>query len=120
MARHQPLDDAERERITASVKKLLAQQEISVSELARRAGVDQPMAFNVTTGRFKKRTPKLMRLELYVHMKLGLVDPIREDVDRALEAFIASGGDVRLLAPGIGMLAAASAAAARLPGEQIA
>jgi hypothetical protein len=107
MARQAPLAEADRHRIAEEVKEALILLRISDSELARRAGVDQPMVFNVKNERIRKRTPRVRRLELYVHMILGRPDETADRVQQAIRAYLAAGGDVEVLCSSIEILAKA-------------
>lgn len=104
MAHHEPLDVADRDRITGMVIKFLTESDITASELARRAGVAQSFVWHVTRGNFAKMTPRLRRLVQYVRMKSMTPDADVQGVNDAIERFMASGGDLAVLRSGIDML----------------
>jgi hypothetical protein len=95
MASYEPLTAAQANDIADMVKEALRHQGVSLSRLARSAGVSQPMAFGALHGRVRRRTPNVRRLELYVHIALGR----REAADVAaldgdVLAYLSAGGDV--------------------------
>ena len=113
MAHRPPLTAEERHDIIALVNDFLAKTGISDSQLAKDAGVDQPMIHNLKKGELKLRTPRLSRLELYIHMKneqelAGEQHPVLREVNAAILDFIAAGGDPSLLSRGIRVLAGAA------------
>lgn len=95
MAAYERLKSDEVRSIAAKVGAAQAKLGVSLAELARRAGVSQPKAFEVKLGKFQYRTPILRKLELYVHMILGERDV--HDVaslDAEIGAFLSAGGTV--------------------------
>lgn len=104
MAHHEPLDAADRDGITGLVTKFLTESGVTVSELARRAGVAQSFVWHVTHGNFVKMTPRLRRLVQYIRMKSEAPDSDVKGVNEAIERYMASGGDLVVLRSGIDML----------------
>jgi hypothetical protein len=118
MTARQALTPEERNDITRLVNEYCARTLISDSQLAKNAGVDQPMVHHARQGHLKQRTARLTRLELYIYMENAAliedaeaahVHPVIRDVHLAIHDFIAAGGDPVLLSRGIRMLAGASA-----------
>lgn len=110
MARHEPLSDDERQRITVMVTEFLRTARLTPTELARRVGLVQPFVWNVAKGNFQKMTPRLRRLVQYIHMKSDIADPDVDGVRKAIDRFVASGGDLIVLRSSIEMLTAALSA----------
>ena len=107
MARHEALSDEDRQIITKEVTDFLAARGLRVTQLARRAGLVQPFVWSVANGRFVKMTPRLRHLLQYVRMKNDAEDPEVQGVHDAIDRFLASGGDLRVLKSSIEILAAA-------------
>jgi hypothetical protein len=105
MAHHPPLEDADFSKLRAMVNEYARVSGLSDSQIAREAGVDQPMIHTVRHGKLKKRTARVTRLELYISIRLGRAHPVKTEMDQAVSKFISAGGDVALLPRGIAMLA---------------
>lgn len=110
MARYERLTKAEVATIASQLNRAKKKLGLSLNELARRAGVTQPMAFAVSRGEFQMRTPNLRKLELFIHIS---TDPSHEDVrvlDSDIMEFLSAGGSVAELRS---IIAACSAAKRR-------
>jgi ribosome-binding protein aMBF1 (putative translation factor) len=95
MRGHEILTEQQAYAIADMVKDALTRTGWSLSRLAKEAGVDQPMAFNVARARIKRRTPKVRRLESYVRIKIGVDrDEDFHLLHQAARAYVAVGGDV--------------------------
>jgi hypothetical protein len=121
MTARQALDPEERQDIMELVNEYSNRTGISDSQLAKNAGVDQPMIHHARHGNLKLRTARLTRLELYIYMENAAqidgfdedrIHPVLRDVHRAIRDFISAGGDPMLLPRGIRMLAGAIGAEA--------
>lgn len=98
MAAYENLSPNEIDDIATSVNNLLTLTGKSLAQVAREAGVNQPMAHRVAHRMIKKRTPAVRRLELYVHMMLGeRSTPDLESLDKDIFAYLKAGGDISAL-----------------------
>lgn len=117
MSNRLALTPHEQHDITTLVNNYCDRTAVSDSQLAKNAGVDQPMIHHARQGHLKQRTARLTRLELYIcmenareaeHPSMDSVHPVLKDVHLAIRDFIAAGGDPVLLSRGIRMLAGAT------------
>lgn len=98
MAAYENLSPGDIENIATSVNNLLTLTGMPVAQLAREAGVNQPMAHRVAHGMIKKRTPAVRRLELYVHIRLDVRSaPDVASLDKDVLAYLKAGGDISAL-----------------------
>jgi hypothetical protein len=97
MARYEILIEGEAEAIAAKLEEALTVEKVSLSELARRAGVSQPMAHGVKNARVMLRTPNLRKLELYIHMVLGQQNDVSQALDSEIRGFLRAGGQLEEL-----------------------
>lgn len=118
MAARRALTPQERKDIMELVNNYCDRTAISDSQLAKNAGVDQPMVHHLRMGHLKQRTARVTRLELYIYMENArdavpvghpAIHPVLQEVNQAIRDFIAAGGDPVLLSSGIRMLAGATA-----------
>lgn len=97
MAHYERLDEG---AVAEIAEKLVQAQRllgVSLSEVARRAGVSQPMAWTVTQRKIRVRTPNLRKLELFIHIALGeRVDDVRS-LDQDVLDFLGAGGNIEEL-----------------------
>ena len=107
MTRHTPLSEEERDRLATRITEALATHNMSLNALAKQAGVDQGMAWRASHGRLTKRTPKVDRLELCVHIMLKQADARLAELDSSIRAYVAAGGSVDVLRSLIDALATA-------------
>ena len=94
MARYERLDEGAIANVAeklAHAKRFLG---VSLSEVARRAGVSQPMAWSVMRGKIRVRTPNLRKLELFIHIALGEHEEDVRSLDQAILDFLGAGGSV--------------------------
>lgn len=95
MTSYPNMSESEIAELSRDMELTLARFRVSLSELARRAGVNQPMAHRARMGNIQLRTPNIRRLQLYVSIALSKTDA--EDVrrlDASVLAFLSAGGNV--------------------------
>lgn len=114
MASYEVLSASEAQDIAGMVNKCLTMLGVSLNRLASQAGVSQPMAYGASMGRLKRRTPNVRRLELYIHIALGLRQaPDVLAIDQDIMSYLAAGGDVSTLRIHIQALAQAQRSVSR-------
>jgi predicted transcriptional regulator len=92
---YQPMSPTEVAELAKTLAKAQEKQNISLNELAKRAGVNQPMAHRVKAGKIQVRTPNVQRLELYVRITLQDYDsPDVVRINNSILGFLSSGGSV--------------------------
>ena len=109
MARHEAVDAAGHDAITAEINDYLERTRISDTDLANRTGVAQSFIWNLKRGNFQRITPRLRRVRQYIHMEAKAPDKAVEGVNEAIQGFIRAGGDLAVLRSGIEMLTRAYA-----------
>ncbi|MBY5700927.1 helix-turn-helix domain-containing protein [Rhizobium leguminosarum] len=98
MSSYKSLSEFEIQDLATSVNNSRIKAGWSVNELAKRAGVSQPMVHRVVHGRIRKITPNIRRLLLYIRITSGLGEtPDFSDLNDTFLGYLAAGGTVEEL-----------------------
>lgn len=105
MARHVALTDDQREAITNEVNEFLRAKAITVSRLARDAGLAQSFVWIIANGDYRVETQRLRRLMQYIRMKRDPDGATDEGLKSAIDRYLSAGGSLTLLRSSVEMLA---------------